>query len=47
MANVFWALAGAAAVTTGVLFYFEGRPVSVAPVAGAGGTTGFIAAVGY
>ena len=47
MANVFWALAGAAAVTTGVLFYFEGRPVSVAPVASAGGTTGFIAAVRY
>ena len=47
MANVFWALAGAAAVTTGVLFYFEGRPVSVTPVAGAGGTTGFIAAVRY
>jgi hypothetical protein len=40
-ANVFWALAGAAAVTTGVLFYFEGRPVSVAPVAG--GTTGALA----
>ena len=44
-ANVFWGLAGAAAVTTGVLFYFEGRPVSVSPVAG--GTTGFIAAVRY
>ena len=44
-ANVFWGLAGAAAVTTGVLFYFEGRPVSVSPVAGA--TTGFVAAVGY
>jgi hypothetical protein len=45
MANVFWVLAGAAAVTTGVLFYFEGRPVGVAPVAG--GATGFIAAVRY
>jgi hypothetical protein len=45
VANVFWGLAGAAAVTTGVLFYFEGRPVSVAPMAG--GMTGFIAAVGY
>jgi len=44
-ANVLWGLAGAAAVTTGVLFYFEGRPVSVSPVAG--GTTGFIAAVRY
>jgi hypothetical protein len=47
MANVFWALAGAAAVTTGVLFFVEGRAVSVAPVAGAGGTTGLIAAVRY
>jgi hypothetical protein len=28
-----------------VLFYFEGRPVSVAPVAG--GMTGFVAAVRY
>ena len=44
-ANVFWILTGAAAVTTGVLFYFEGRPVSVAPVAG--GITGFSAAVRY
>jgi hypothetical protein len=45
MANVFWALAGAAAVTTGVLFFVEGRAVSVAPMAG--GTTGFVAAVRY
>jgi hypothetical protein len=45
MANVFWGLAGAAAVTTGVLFYFEGQPVTVAPAAG--GATGFIAAVRY
>jgi hypothetical protein len=44
-ANVFWGLAGAAAVTTGVLFYVEGRAVRVSPVAG--GTTGFIAAVRY
>jgi hypothetical protein len=44
-ANVFWGLAGAAAVTTGVLFYFEGRPVTVAPVAG--GATGFSASVRY
>jgi hypothetical protein len=44
-ANVLWGLAGAAAVTTGVLFYVEGRPVSVVPLAG--GTTGFIAAVRY
>ena len=45
VANVFWGLAGAAAVTTGVLFYLEGRAVRVSPVAG--GTTGFIAAVRY
>jgi hypothetical protein len=47
MANVFWALAGTAAVTTGVLFFVEGRAVSVAPVAGTGGTTGFIATMRY
>jgi hypothetical protein len=45
IANVFWGLTAAAAVTTGVLFYFEGRPVTVAPVAG--GATGFVAAVRY
>ena len=45
MANVFWGLAGAAAVTTGVLFYFEGQPVTVVPVAG--GMTGFIATMRY
>jgi hypothetical protein len=45
MANVFWGLAGAAAVTAGVLFYFEGRPVTVAPVAG--GMTGFVAAAKF
>jgi hypothetical protein len=33
-ANVFWGLTAAAAVTTGVLFYFEGRPVTVAPMVG-------------
>jgi hypothetical protein len=44
-ANVFWGLAGAAAVTTGVLFYVEGQPVTVAPVAG--GTTGAVARVGF
>jgi hypothetical protein len=42
---VFWGLTAAAAVTTGVLFYFEGRPVTVAPVAG--GTTGLVVAVRY
>jgi hypothetical protein len=41
IANVFWGLTAAAVVTTGVLFYFEGRPVSVAPVAG--GATGALA----
>ena len=45
MANVFWGLAGAAAVTTGVLFHFEGQPVTVAPVAGR--ATGFTASVRY
>jgi hypothetical protein len=44
-ANVFWGLTAAAAVTTGALFYFEGRPVTVAPVAG--GATGFTASVKY
>ena len=45
IANVFWGLTAAAAVTTGVLFYFEGQPVSVAPMAG--GMTGFVAAMRY
>jgi hypothetical protein len=45
MANVLWGLAGAAAVTTGVLFYIEGQPVTVAPVAG--GMTGALARVGF
>jgi hypothetical protein len=31
---VLWGLAGAAAVTTGVLFFVEGRSVAVAPMAG-------------
>ena len=43
MANVFWGLAAAGAVTTGVLFYFEGQPVTVAPMAGE--TTGAMARV--
>jgi len=33
-ANVFWALTAVAAVTSGVLFYFEGRHVTLAPLAG-------------
>jgi hypothetical protein len=45
IANVFWGLSAAAAVTTGVLFFVEGRPVAVAPMAGAG--TGFVASVRY
>jgi len=40
-ANVLWGLAGAAAVTTGVLFFVEGRPVTVAPMAGQ--STGMLA----
>jgi hypothetical protein len=34
IANVLWGLTGAAAIATGVLFYVEGRPVTVAPLAG-------------
>lgn len=34
IANVFWGLTAAGAVTTGVLFYLEGRPIRVAPMAG-------------
>jgi hypothetical protein len=44
-ANVFWGLAAAAAVTTGALFYFEGRPVTVAPIAGE--AMGLLASVRY
>jgi hypothetical protein len=45
VANVFWVLTAAGVVTTGVLFYFEGQPVTVAPMAGA--TTGALARVGF
>jgi len=45
IANVLWGFAGVAAVTTGVLFYFEGRPVNVVPVAG--GMAGLVAAIRY
>jgi hypothetical protein len=45
MANVFWGLTAAAAVTTGVLFFVEGRPVSAAPMAGS--ATGFVATMRY
>jgi hypothetical protein len=34
-ANILWALSGAAAVTTGILFVVEGRRVDFVPVAGA------------
>ena len=44
-AEVLGGLAAAAAVTTCVLFYFEGQPVSVAPVVG--GMTGALARVGF
>lgn len=44
-ANVFWGLTAVAAAATGVLFYFEGRPVTVAPMAGA--ATGLLAEVRY
>jgi hypothetical protein len=45
IANVFWGLSAAAAVTTGVLFLVEGRQVSVAPMAGT--TNGLLASVSY
>jgi hypothetical protein len=44
-ANILWGLAGASAVTTGVLFFVEGRPVTVAPLAGQ--ATGILASVRY
>jgi hypothetical protein len=44
-ANIFWGLAGAAAVTTGILFFVEGRPVTVAPLAGR--ATGLLASLRY
>jgi len=45
IANVLWGLSAAAAVTTGVLFFVEGRPVAVAPMAGE--TTGFVASMRF
>jgi hypothetical protein len=44
-ANVMWGLTAAAVVTTGVLFFLEGRPVAVAPMAGE--VTGFVASARY
>jgi hypothetical protein len=45
MANVFWGLTAAAAVTTGILFVVEGSPVTVAPMAG--NTTGMLVSLTY
>jgi hypothetical protein len=45
VANVFWGLATAGAVTTGALLYFEGRPLTLAPMAGE--TMGAMAKVGF
>jgi hypothetical protein len=45
VANVFWGLSAAAAVTSGVLFFVEGHDVTVAPIAG--GTAGLLANVSY
>jgi hypothetical protein len=44
-ANVLWGLSAAAAVATGVLFYVEGRTVTVAPVAG--GISGLSVSASY
>ena len=44
-ANVLWALAGASAVTAGILFFVEGHPVTVTPVAGE--TVGFVGGLSY
>jgi hypothetical protein len=45
IANVMWALAGASVVTAGVLFFVEGRPVTVSPLAGQ--NLGFVAGLRY
>jgi tetratricopeptide (TPR) repeat protein len=44
-ANVMWALAGASAVTAGILFFVEGHPVTVTPLAGE--TLGFAGSLRY
>jgi hypothetical protein len=44
-ANVLWGVTAAAVVTTGVLFFLEGQPVAVAPMAGE--VTGFVASARY
>ncbi len=43
IANAFWGLSAAAAVTTGVLFFVEGHDVILTPMAG--DTTGVLANV--
>jgi hypothetical protein len=45
VANLFWGLSGAAAVTAGLLFFIEGRSVQVMPVAGE--TAGILARTTY
>lgn len=45
-ANVLWGVAGAAALTAGVLWFVEGRRVQVAPMAGSG-TVGMAAAASF
>ena len=45
LANVSWGLAAAAAATAGVLFFVEGRSVTVAPMAGE--ATGLLASMTY
>jgi hypothetical protein len=45
LANVLWGLAAAGVVTTGVLFYVEGSPMTVTPTVGV--ATGFIATIAY
>ena len=44
-ANVLWGLSAAAVVTAGVLFYVEGRPVALVPMAGA--APGLVASARY
>jgi hypothetical protein len=45
IANVMWAMAGASVATAGMLFFVEGHPVTVTPVAGE--TIGFIGGLSY
>jgi len=45
VANVMWALAGASAVTAGILFFVEGHTVTVTPLAGQ--TVGFVGGLRY